>query len=73
MDVKAEIEQSLGAIDIVEEKPKKPNPKKDDASQAQIDEWTSDRIRRTVEAREFVQAQKVKVHQERMLRTELGR
>jgi hypothetical protein len=59
-DVKAEIEQSLEAIDIVEEKPKTPDPKNDNASQAQIDEWTRERIRKTVEAREFVQAQKVK-------------
>lgn len=57
-DVKEEIEQTLEAIDNVEEKPKLLDPEKD-ASQSEIDEWTRERIRKTVEARAFVQAQTV--------------
>jgi hypothetical protein len=59
-DVKAEIEQSLQAIETLEEeKPIASDRKKDDASEEQIDEWARERIRKAVEAREFVRAQKV--------------
>jgi hypothetical protein len=43
----------------VEGGPIAPDPQKGDASQAQIDEWSRERIRKEVKACEFGQAQKV--------------
>jgi hypothetical protein len=67
-DVKKEIEESLQAIDVnsVEEHTSEPSTvdgsssekDKHEVTQQQIDNWTKERIRKTVEARAFVQAQK---------------
>jgi len=67
-DVKKEIEESLDAIDVIsvedksEAAPVDDSSTKDEESEAEqqaIDDWTKERIRKTVEARAFVQAQKV--------------
>ena len=65
-DVKKEIEESLQAIDVNSVEDTSETDTVDDSSdndknevtQQQIDDWTKERIRKTVEARAFVQAQK---------------
>lgn len=64
-DIKKEIQESLEAIDIaaVEDAPSQDESVEDstktDMTQQGIDDWTKERIRKTVEARAFVQAQKI--------------